>query len=174
MFSQIRAAVPALAPDRPAWYRGPDMEQAPDIQILHQLRHDFPGHLFGFDDSGPFLTVDGLELFLSLTAGELRRIDLFTPTGRNYYQAVVNHIYRSFDIAPGEGSLASTMIVSKEEAFDYRVRTLAQRMGIGFLEGDEEAGAAFAVEIDDGREAAPPELEYEEPEEDLEELEGAD
>ncbi len=147
------------------------MEAGIDIQILRQLSHDFRGHRFSFDPDTSFLSIDGRELFLALGIEELRRIDLFTSNGKNFYQALVNLIYKRLDLEPDEGTLAEGMIVSREEAFDYRIRALAGRMGIGFIEGEASLGDAFAIEIDDGRAADPLELEFFEPEEELEELE---
>ncbi len=150
------------------------MEAGTDIHILQQLSYDFSGHRFNFDPDTSFLSIDDRELFLALGIEELRRIDLFTSNGKNFYQALVNLIYNRLGMVPDEGTLAGGMIVSKEEAFDYRIRSLAGRMGIGFLEGESSSGDAFAIEIDDGRAPEPLEIDFTEPEEELEELEIVD
>jgi hypothetical protein len=142
--------------------------------LMHQLHHDFKGHSFLLDSRNSLLVVDTHEIFFAYSEGELQTIDLFTPAGKNFYQALVNLLYNKLEISPLEDSLADSMIIRKEDARDYRLRTIADRMRIGFLGDEKDPDFALALAYDDGRAPDPLELTYQEPEEELEELELAD
>lgn len=140
-------------------------------RLLAQLHYDYPGHSFAFQGEGNYLLVDGKARYISLSREELSGVDLFTPGGRNYYQALVNMLSLELELFPADGTVAAQLVVRKEEARRYRLQVLAEKMQLGFLEGQDGTGQAFAVEIDDGEHRRLEEIDFLEPEEELEELE---
>lgn len=141
--------------------------------LFRQLAHDYPDQHFSFSPDQNHLIVNGRALYLAFRLDELIRVDIFSPAGKNYYQALVHLLYDRLGLEPCPKSLADLLLPRKEEADAYRIRKIASGMGLAFLEGDQE-GDVLAVEVDDGRDADLLQISYEEEEEDLEELEGAD
>ena len=121
------------------------MESSP---ITAQLNHDYPERNIVLDADNQMLKVDGENNVLLLSSSAIRRMDIFTSAGKHFYQVIVNLIYSRFDILPEKGSYADSLIVTKEELREYRVRKAAQRYKVGFLEDDE---GVFAIGIDDGK-----------------------
>jgi len=81
------------------------------------------------------------------STSSLETMNIFSRSGRSFYQAIVQLLYSNYNIIPHDGSYASSLIILKEDLKKYKIQKLAKEWGIGFL---EENGNVLALDIDDG------------------------
>ena len=118
-----------------------------ETDISHQLQHDFPGHHIWIDAENQAVCVDDRKNVLLLSSLALQRINIFSASGRHFYEVIVNLIYTRFEILPEEGSYADSLIIKKEDVRDYKIKKLAELYKLGFLEDD---GKVMGIAVDDG------------------------
>ncbi|MCK5674355.1 MAG: hypothetical protein KAH95_13325, partial [Spirochaetales bacterium] len=93
------------------------------------------------------VVADNHKMSLLNSTSALESINIFSKSGKSFYQAIAQLLYSTFEILPEEGSYASTLIILKEDLKKFKIQKLAKEWGIGFLEDNEDI---LALEIDDG------------------------
>ncbi len=117
------------------------------ISLAEQLNNDYPGTSISVDFERCILSLDNHRISLLSDPDELRNVNIFSKAGRNYYQAISQLIYSKYNLLPTKGSLADSLITTKEELNNYRLQNLSNDYGIGFLEDGDEV---IAVKVDSG------------------------
>ncbi len=117
------------------------------MDISRQLEHDYPGHHIWIDAEHQAVCVDKQKNVLLLSTEALRNINIFSASGRHFYQVIVNLIYTRFDILPEEKSYAASLIIRKEDVREYKIKRLAELYKLGFLEDGKDV---LGVAVDDG------------------------
>ncbi len=138
--------------------------------ISIQLKHDYPGHSVYIDAENRMVRVDEFKNVLLLSSSAIEGMDIFSSSGKHFYQIIVNLIYTKFNILPEEGTYADSLVIRREDVRAYKMKRLAELYKLGFLEAGD---SVKAVEVDNG-ESLPPLLEdyHDDPLED-EEFEGS-
>lgn len=116
--------------------------------ISAQLHQDYPGKNIILDAENQMLKVGGEKNILLLSTSAIERMNIFSAAGKHFYQVIVNLIYSRFGILPKKGSFADSLVITEEEIKDYRIRKIARRHNVGFLENGKDV---FAIDIDDGK-----------------------
>ncbi|RKX87263.1 MAG: hypothetical protein DRP58_03150 [Spirochaetes bacterium] len=115
--------------------------------ISAQLQHDYPDFKIYLDVKNRMIIADHHKLSLLTSSRALENINIFSRSGKSFYQAIVQLLYSNFNIVPNKESYADTLIILKEDLDKYKVQKLAKEYGIGFLEDEENI---LAIEVDDG------------------------
>jgi hypothetical protein len=115
--------------------------------ISTQLQYDYPHCKIFLDADNRLIQVDFHKMSLMLTPSGLKSINIFSRSGKTFYQALVQLIYTNFNILPQEGSYAESLIILKEDVDKYKLQKMAKEFGIGFFEDGEDI---IAIEVDDG------------------------
>ncbi len=115
--------------------------------ISEQLQYDYPGYKIYLDIDKRMVVVDNHKMSLLNSTSALETINIFSKSGKSFYQAITQLLYSTYEILPKEGSYASTLIILKEDLKKYKIQKLAKEWGIGFLEDNEDV---LALEIEDG------------------------
>ncbi len=115
--------------------------------VSAQLRADYPGCNIYLDTGSRMIVAGAHRMSLLNSPAALEAMNIFSRSGRTFYQAIVQLIYTQYDILPAEGSYADRLIVRKEDLDKFRLQKLAKEWGIGFLEDD---GSIVALGVDDG------------------------
>lgn len=138
--------------------------------ISEQLQHDYPDYKIYLDVNNRMIVADNHKMSLLNSSSALESINIFSKSGKSFYQAITQLLYSNFNILPQGGSYASSLIILKEDLKKYKVQKLAKEWGIGFLEDNDKV---LALEVDDGVERdlllGSPEIEGELESEELEE-----
>jgi len=97
------------------------------MELIYQLRKDFPGHLIQFVvNKGTqtdelhreyqfYLRVDNRLLSLGVTEEELKGITLNSGSGKNLYTLFVRYMMDFFEVTPSQGSLADQLKITLTE-----------------------------------------------------------
>ena len=93
------------------------------------------------------VVADNHKMSLLNSTSSLETMNIFSRSGRSFYQAIVQLLYSNYNIIPQDGSYAFSLIILKEDLKKYKIQKLAKEWGIGFL---EENGNVLALDIDDG------------------------
>lgn len=115
--------------------------------ISKQLQHDYPDYKIHLDTDKRMIVVDNHKMGLLNSTSALETINIFSKSGKSFYQAISQLLYSTYKILPKEGSYASTLIILQKDLKKYKVQKLAKEWGIGFLEDNEDV---LALEVDDG------------------------
>ncbi len=115
--------------------------------ISEQLKHDYPDYDIYLDSNRMMLVADNHEMRLLSSSISLQTVNIFSRSGRSFYQAITQLLCSNYDVFPEEGSYASTLIILKKDLNKYKVQKLAKEWGIGFLETGEDV---VALEVNDG------------------------
>lgn len=114
--------------------------------ISEQLKHDYPDYTIYLDAENRVLVADNHKMSLLISPIALETINIFSRSGKSFYQAITQLLCSHYDVLPVEGSYASTLIILKKDLNKYKVQKLAKEWGIGFLETGEDV---LALEVDD-------------------------
>ncbi len=106
--------------------------------ISEQLKYDYPDYEIYLDSSSRMIVADNHKMSLLNTSSDLQTINIFSRSGRSFYQAITQLLCSNFDVLPEGGSYASTLIILKKDLNKYKIQKLAKEWGIGFLETNEE------------------------------------
>ena len=117
------------------------------FSVSEQLQHDYPDYGIYLDTDNRMVVADNHKMSLLNSTSALESINIFSKSGKSFYQAIAQLLYSTFEILPEEGSYASTLIILKEDLKKFKIQKLAKEWGIGFLEDNEDI---LALEIDDG------------------------
>jgi hypothetical protein len=115
--------------------------------ISTQLQHDYPDYKIYLDADSRMIVADDHKMSLLNTPSVLHSMNIFSRSGKSFYQAIAQLLYSNYNIRPLKGSYADTLIILKEDLNKFKVQKLAREWGIGFLESDEDI---VAVGVDDG------------------------
>jgi len=115
--------------------------------ISAQLKNDYPELNIYIDAVNRMVVADNYKMSLLNSTSSLETMNIFSRSGRSFYQAIVQLLYSNYNIIPHDGSYASSLIILKEDLKKYKIQKLAKEWGIGFL---EENGNVLALDIDDG------------------------
>ncbi len=119
--------------------------------ISAQLQHDYPDYKIYLDPDSRMIVADNHKMSLLNTPSALQTMNIFSRSGKSFYQAIVQLLYSNYNVLPQKGSYADTLIILREDLNKYKVQKLAREWGIGFLEDDKNI---VAVGVDDGIERA--------------------
>ena len=117
--------------------------------ISEQLQNDYPDYKIYLDADSRMVVADNHKMSLLNSSSALHSMNIFSRSGRSFYQAITQLLYSNYNIIPGEGSYADRLIVRKEDLDRFKLQKLAKEWGIGFLEDD---GSIVALGVDDGLE----------------------
>lgn len=115
--------------------------------ISEQLKHDYPDHEIYLDADRRMVVADSHKMSLLNSTSALETMNIFSQSGKSFYQAISQLLYSNYGVLPMDGSYASTLIILKEDLKKYKIQKLAKEWGIGFLEDNEDV---LALEVDDG------------------------
>ncbi|MCF6334489.1 MAG: hypothetical protein L3J12_01945 [Spirochaetales bacterium] len=115
--------------------------------VSAQLQNDYPGCNIYLDSRTRMIVAGTHRMSLLNSSAALESMNIFSRSGKSFYQAIAQLIYTQYDILPLEGSYADKLIVRKEDLDKYRIQKLAKEWGIGFLEDNNDI---LAVGVDDG------------------------
>jgi hypothetical protein len=115
--------------------------------ISIQLQNDYPDCEISLEADSRMIIVDKHKMSLMLTPSGLKSINIFSRSGRTFYQTLVQLIFTNYGILPSEGSYADTLIIRQEDLNKFKIQKLAREWGIGFI---ENGGDIVAVNVDDG------------------------
>ena len=115
--------------------------------ISEQLQYDYPDIQIYLDPNSRMIVAGNFKMSLLNSSSALESMNIFSRSGKSFYQAIAQLLYFNYEILPGEGSYASTLIILKEDLKKYKIQKLAKEWGIGFLENDDDV---LALEVDDG------------------------
>ena len=115
--------------------------------ISAQLKNDYPKLNIYIDAVNRMVVADNYKMSLLNSTSSLETMNIFSRSGRSFYQAIVQLLYSNYNIIPQDGSYASSLIILKDDLKKYKIQKLAKEWGIGFL---EENGNILALDIDDG------------------------
>jgi len=115
--------------------------------ISEQLQYDYPSYKIYLDTKNRMVVADDHKMSLLNSTSALESINIFSKSGKSFYQAITQLLYSNYEILPKEGSYASALIILKEDLKKFKIQKLAKEWGIGFLEDTEDI---LALEIDDG------------------------
>ena len=119
--------------------------------ISTQLQHDYPDYKIYLDADSRMIVAGDHKMSLLNTPSALQTMNIFSRSGKSFYQAIVQLLYSNYNVLPQKGSYADTLIILREDLNKYKVQKLAREWGIGFLEDDKNI---VAVGVDDGIERA--------------------
>ena len=117
------------------------------FSISTQLQNDYPDYKIYLDADSRMIVADDHKMSLLNTPSVLHSMNIFSRSGKSFYQAIAQLLYSNYNIRPLKGSYADTLIILKEDLNKFKVQKLAREWGIGFLESDEDI---VAVGVDDG------------------------
>jgi len=115
--------------------------------ISDQLKHDYPDYKIYLDEDRRMVVADDHKMSLLNSPAALQTMNIFSRSGRSFYQAIAQLLCSNYKIIPKEGSYADHLIIRPEDLNKYKVQKLAKEWGIGFLETNEDI---LAVKVDDG------------------------
>lgn len=115
--------------------------------ITDQLQHDYSDYKIYLDADRRMLVADDHIMSLLNSPSALQTMNIFSRSGRSFYQAIAQLLSSNYNIVPKEGSYADKLIIRQEDLNKYKVQKLAKEWGIGFLEDNEDV---LVVEVDDG------------------------
>jgi hypothetical protein len=115
--------------------------------ISAQLQNDYPDYEIYLDTNNRMIVADNHKMSLLNSTSALEVINIFSKSGKSFYQAITQLLYSNFEILPEKGSYAYSLIILQEDLKKYKVQKLAKEWGIGFLEDNEDV---LALEIEDG------------------------
>ncbi len=115
--------------------------------ISEQLRHDYPDYTIYLDAENRMVVADNHKMSLLNSSAALQTMNIFSRSGRSFYQAITQLLCSNYNIVPKAGSYADSLIIRQEDLNKYKVNKLAEEWGIGFLETGKDI---LAVEVDDG------------------------
>ncbi|MCK5154280.1 MAG: hypothetical protein KAQ93_07970 [Spirochaetales bacterium] len=115
--------------------------------ISEQLKHDYPYYKIYLDAGNRMVVADNHKMSLLNSTSALETMNIFSQSGRSFYQAITQLLYSNYGVLPKKGSYASTLIILQEDLKKYKIQKLAKEWGIGFLEDNEDI---LALEVDDG------------------------
>ncbi len=115
--------------------------------ISEQLRHDYPDYTIYLDAENRMVVADNHKMSLLNSSDALQTMNIFSRSGRSFYQAITQLLCSNYNIVPKAGSYADSLIIRQADLNKYKVHKLAEEWGIGFLETGKDI---LAVEVDDG------------------------
>ena len=115
--------------------------------ISEQLQHDYPDYTIYLDADNRMVVADDHKMSLLNSPAALQTMNIFSRSGRSFYQAITQLLCSNYNIIPKAGSYADTLIIRQEDLDKYKVQKLAKEWGIGFLETGIDV---LAVEVEDG------------------------
>jgi len=116
--------------------------------ISAQLQHDYPDYHIYLDAERRMLVADKHKMSLLNSPSALETMNIFSRSGKSFYQAITQLLCSNYNIIPKEGSYADSLIIRQEDLDRYKVQKLAKEWGIGFLENSE--ADILVLEVDDG------------------------
>ena len=118
--------------------------------ISTQLQHDYPDYKIYLDADSRMIVAGDHKMSLLNSPSALQTMNIFSRSGKSFYQAIVQLLYSNYNVLPQKGSYADTLIILREDLNKYKVQKLAKEWGIGFLEDEKNI---VAVGVDDGIES---------------------
>ncbi len=109
--------------------------------ISDQLKHDYPDYKIYLDADSRMVVADNHKMSLLNSSDALQTMNIFSRSGRSFYQAITQLLCSNYNIIPKEGSYADHLIIRQEDLNKYKVQKLAKKWGIGFLETNENIQA---------------------------------
>ncbi len=116
--------------------------------ISDQLKHDYPDYNIYLDVKKRMVVADDHKMSLLNSSSALQTLNIFSRSGKSFYQAITQLLCSNYNIIPKEGSYADSLIIRQEDLDRYKVQKLAKEWGIGFLENSE--ADVLVLEVDDG------------------------
>jgi len=116
--------------------------------ISDQLKHDYPDYNIYLDVKNRMVVADDHKMSLLNSSSALQTLNLFSRSGKSFYQAITQLLCSNYSIIPKEGSYADSLIIRQEDLDRYKVQKLAKEWGIGFLENSD--ADVLVLEVDDG------------------------
>lgn len=117
------------------------------VSISAQLQHDYPDYKIYLDADRRMVVADNYKMSLLNNPSSLHSMNIFSRSGKSFYQAIVQLLYSNYNVLPQKGSYADTLIILREDLDKFKIQKLAREWGIGFLESSEYI---IAVDVDDG------------------------
>ena len=115
--------------------------------ISDQLTHDYPDYKIYLDADNRMVVADDHKMSLLNSPAALQTMNIFSRSGRSFYQAITQLLCSNYNIIPKAGSYADHLIILPADLNKYKVQKLAKEWGIGFLETGKDV---LAVEVEDG------------------------
>ncbi|MCD6395967.1 MAG: hypothetical protein J7L71_00370, partial [Spirochaetaceae bacterium] len=99
--------------------------------ISAQLKNDYPDLNIYIDAVNRMVVAENYKMRLLNSTSSLETMNIFSRSGRSFYQAIVQLLYSNYNIIPHDGSYASSLIILKEDLKKYKIQKLAKEWGIG-------------------------------------------
>ncbi|MEA1911904.1 MAG: hypothetical protein U9N32_09570, partial [Spirochaetota bacterium] len=115
--------------------------------ISDQLKHDYPDYKIYLDSDKKMVIADDQIMTLLNSPHSLATMNIFSRSGRSFYQAITQLLCTNYNILPAVGSYAATLIILPEDLQKYKIQKLAKEWGIGFLETNKDV---MAVRVETG------------------------